>query len=77
MPEQAAIRLLWLQRQITSGWHLIAPVIERPARQENGEPISTFEFVLRNERGCQAVVVRDCPEVRAFLRDRELDSIVL
>ncbi|MDQ2997518.1 MAG: hypothetical protein M3R61_10730 [Chloroflexota bacterium] len=44
---------------------------------QHGRQVSAFEFVLRHERGCQVVAVYDCPELRAFLRERGLECIAL
>ena len=43
-------------------------MIERPVYYHTTGQVSAFEFVLRHERGCQAVAVHDCPELRSFLR---------
>jgi hypothetical protein len=62
---------------MAAGWRLEGPVIERPVYRSAEGQTSAYEFVLRNERGCQVVAVNDCPEVRAFLRERGIDSITL
>jgi hypothetical protein len=77
MSEQTTNRLDWLLGQIKAGWRLEAPVIERPAYFSTAGQVSAFEFVLRHERGCQVVAVHDCPELRAFLRERGLECIAI
>ena len=77
MSEQTTNRLDWLLGQMSAGWQLEAPVIERPAYYNTTGQISAFEFVLRHERGCQVVAVHDCPELRAFLRERGLECIAI
>ena len=77
MSEQTTNRLDWLLGQINAGWQLEAPVIERPVNYNTAGQASAFEFVLRHERGCQVVAVYDCPELRAFLRERGLECIAL
>lgn len=77
MLEYATSRLQWLQSQIAAGWRIEAPVIERPVYRGTSERAGAIEFVLRHDRGCQVVAVLDCPEVRAFLQERGLDSITL
>jgi hypothetical protein len=62
---------------MNAGWRLEAPVIERPAYATSTGQISAFEFVLRHERGCQVVAAHDCPELRAFLRERGLACSVI
>jgi len=62
---------------MNAGWRLEAPVIERPAYNTTTGLVSAFEFVLRHERGCQVVAVHDCPELRAFLRERGLECITI
>jgi hypothetical protein len=73
----ATERFRWLQDQLAGGWRLKTPIIERPIYYDADGAISAFEFVLRHERGCQAVVIPDCPELRSFLHDRELDVVML
>jgi hypothetical protein len=77
MSEQTTNRLDWLLGQMNAGWLLEAPVIERPAYYNTTGQVSAFEFVLRHERGCQVVAVHDCPELRAFLRERGLECIAI
>ena len=77
MLEQTTNRLDWLLGQMNAGWRLEAPVIERPAYNTTTGLVSAFEFVLRHERGCQVVAVHDCPELRAFLRERGLECIAI
>ena len=77
MLEYAISRLQWLRGQLAAGWRLEAPVIERPIYRGAVAQTSAFEFVLRDERGCQAVAVVDCPEVRLFLKERGLERVSL
>jgi hypothetical protein len=77
MPEQTTNRLQWLLSQLSAGWRLEAPVIERPAPYNETGQVSAFEFILRHERGCQVVAVHDCAELRSFLQERGLDCIAL
>jgi len=77
MPEYTTNRLQWLQSQIAAGWRLEAPVLERSVYIGADNRASAFEFVLRHERGCQVIAVPDCPEVRHFLQEQQLASVVL
>jgi len=77
MSELTTNRLDWLKGQIDAGWRLEAPVLERPVGYSASGQASAFEFVLRHERGCQAIAVHDCPELRAFLEERELECIAI
>ena len=77
MIEQTTNRLTWLVGQMRDGWRLEAPVIERPAYRGAGDQASSFEFVLRHDRGCQVVAVHDCPELRAFLHERGLECTAI
>ena len=77
MSEQTTNRLEWLLGQMKAGWRLEAPVIERPVYYSRTGQVSAFEFVLRSERGCQVVAIHDCPELRAFLRERGLECITI
>lgn len=77
MTEYSTNRLDWLRSQIAAGWQLEAPVLERAVYLSVDGRTSAFEFVLRCERGCQVVAVPDCAEVRSFLQERQIASIVL
>jgi hypothetical protein len=77
MMEYSIDRLWWLQSQLAAGWRLEAPVLERSIFVSAAGRTSAFEFVLRNERGCQVIAIPDCPEVRHFLRERQLESVIL
>jgi hypothetical protein len=77
MLEYTTNRLQWLQSQIAAGWRLEAPVLERSMYISADGRTSTFEFVLRHERGYQVIAVPDCPEVRRFLQERQLASVML
>lgn len=77
MMDQSIDRLWWLQNQIAAGWRLEAPVLERSIFVSAEDRTSAFEFVLRHERGCQVIAIPDCPEVRHFLRERQLECVVL
>ena len=76
MFEYSTNRLHWLMQQIRAGWRIDTPVIERES-YAGAKRTSAFEFLLRNEGGCQVVAVQDCSEVRAFLQERGLDSIAI
>jgi hypothetical protein len=77
MYEQTTSRLQWLLSQMAAGWRLEAPVLERPVPYNADGQISSFEFVLRHERGCQVITVHDCPELRSFLQERGLKCIAI
>ncbi|KPV52259.1 hypothetical protein SE17_16550 [Kouleothrix aurantiaca] len=77
MVDEATGRLQWVYAQLAAGWRVEGPVIERAVYRGQHERASVFEFVLRHERGCQAMAVNDCPEVRSFIRERQLASIAL
>ena len=77
MFEYTTDRLRWLQTQIAAGWRLDAPVLERAVYISANDRASAFEFVLRHDRGYQVVAVPDCPEVRHFLQERQLASVML
>lgn len=77
MGEYTTSRLEWLQSSIAAGWRLEAPVLERVAYVGSGRRTSAFEFVLRHEPGYQVIAIADCPEVRRFLQERQLESIAL
>jgi hypothetical protein len=70
-------RLAWLERQIAGGWWLEAPVLERPAYHGTMGRTSAFEFILRHDGGCQVIAVPDCPELRSFLRERDIDVVIV
>ena len=77
MAEYTTSRLQALQSWIAAGWRLEAPVLERVAYVDSGGPTSAFEFVLRYEPGYQVIAIPDCPEVRRFLQERQLESVAL
>ncbi len=77
MVTYAAERFAWLQRQMSCGWRIEAPVIQRAAYFASSGRVCAFEFVLRGDGGMQVVAVPDCDELRNFLDERELDTIVL
>jgi hypothetical protein len=52
-------------------------VLERSVYISSSGRTSAFEFVLRHERDCQVIAVTDCPEVRHFLQERQLECIGL
>ncbi|HNP71738.1 MAG TPA: hypothetical protein PKK15_11535 [Kouleothrix sp.] len=70
-------RLRWLHTQLAEGWRLEGPVIERLVYRSAVGQVSAFEFVLRHERGCQVLAINDCPEVRSFMSERRLDSVLI
>ena len=70
-------RLQWLTNKIAEGWQLEAPVIERPAYRDRAGCASAFEFILRHERGRQAVAVADCPELHSFLIEHGIEVVFL
>jgi hypothetical protein len=77
MLEYTTNRLQWLQSQIAAGWRLEAPVLERSVYVSADGRASAFEFVLRHERDYQVIAIPDCPEVRDFLQEQQLASVVL
>lgn len=77
MVEYTTSRLQSLQSWIAAGWRLEAPVLERVVYIGSGGRTSAFEFVLRYEPGYQVIAIPDCPEVRRFIRERQLESIAL
>ncbi|HEU5014922.1 MAG TPA: hypothetical protein VFT66_20540 [Roseiflexaceae bacterium] len=70
-------RLEWLRHQLSRGWRVEGPVIERAMFYWVPHPTSAFEFVLRHEDGCQVVAVPDCPALRSFIRERALLVVTL
>jgi len=77
MLEYTTNRFQWLLNQIAAGWRLEGPVLERSVYISANGRASAFEFILRHECDCQVIAVPDCPEVRDFLRERQLVSIAL
>ena len=77
MSEQTTSRIQWLLSQMAAGWCLEAPVIERTGYNSVPGQGNALEFILHNERGCQAVSIRDCPELRSFLKERGLECIAV
>ena len=77
MIEYATNRLQSLHSWIAAGWRLEAPVLERAAYIGPSGRTSAFEFVLRQGPGYQVIAIPDCPEVRRFLQEQQLESIVL
>lgn len=72
MVEYGMVRLQWLHSQLAAGWQLAGPAIERSG---GGARTSTFEFMLRGERGCQLLAISDCPEVRRFMQERRIGCV--
>ena len=73
----AAQRLDWLKQQLAHGWQIDTPVIQRPVRQGFRAQPSAYEFILRQEWGCQVVAVPECPEVQHFLSEHDLGVVTL
>lgn len=72
-----AQRLDWLKRQIEQGWQIEQPVIQRAVLAGVTHQPAAYEFVLRQEYGCQVVAVPECPEVAHFLHEHALPVIIL
>ncbi len=77
MPYIERDRLDWLMRQMSQGWRVEAPVIERMVYTGASEQASAFEFVLRHDGAMQVVAVPDCPELHRFLEQHMLSVITL
>ncbi len=74
MVEYSVFRMQWLCSQLAEGWRLEGPAIERASANAR---TSTFEFMLRGERGCQLLAINDCPEVRRFMQERRIDCVLI